>query len=132
MKKPFSKHLMKLYGYDLDKASKELLYFKSLTREKKLKNQLQKRWSIVDYHSKNNSFYKRILCGIKPKNWSDLPIMEKKDFQIEFENLLSNAFNKNNVYIANTSGSTGQPFFYAKDNYLLLIIHIKKIIEEIT
>ena len=45
--------------------------------------------------------------------------MEKKDFQIEFENLLSNAFNKNNVYIANTSGSTGQPFFMQKINMLI-------------
>mgnify|MGYP006167224127 CR=1 FL=1 len=46
-----------------------------------------------------------------------VPITEKKDYQQDLSKLLSKGFNKNNVFIANTSGSSGHPFFYAKNKF---------------
>ena len=41
--------------------------------------------------------------------------MYKSDYQKKIETLISKGFNKSNVYIANTSGSSGHPFYFAKD-----------------
>ena len=41
--------------------------------------------------------------------------MEKSDYQHDLENLLSQGYTRKNTYISNTSGSSGHPFFFAKN-----------------
>ena len=43
--------------------------------------------------------------------------MEKSDLQIDLKKLLSNKYNLKNVFIGNTSGSSGHPFYYAKNKF---------------
>ena len=43
--------------------------------------------------------------------------MTKKDFQKPLQERLSDGFNLNNVYVNKTSGSSGDPFIFAKDKY---------------
>lgn len=75
----------------------------------------QRREAIVAYHRQNNPFYREWLQDRPISCFEDLPIMHKSDFQRPLSQLLSDGYTLNNCYASNTSGSTGTPFFFAKD-----------------
>ena len=108
---------MKIAGYDIDRAAKHLCYLRSLPIGQKIDWQTQSKWDIAKFHFKNNNFYNNKLKNNLPKKWEELPIMQKIDYQHGINELLSNKYTKNNTYIANTSGSSGKPFFYAKNKF---------------
>lgn len=73
-----------------------------------------KKNDIVAFHLKNNPFYQTL--GIKENwKWDDLPVLTKHDIQINIEDRLSK--NVKHIYIGKTSGSTGNPFYFAKDKF---------------
>lgn len=76
-----------------------------------------KKQEIVDYHLKNNSFYQNFVGKTTFNNWNDLPIMTKRDFQKPLIERLSTGFSLKNVYVNKTSGSSGDPFIFAKDKF---------------
>jgi phenylacetate-CoA ligase len=76
-----------------------------------------KRKQIVDYHLKNNKSYQEFVGKTSFKNWNELPIMTKKDFQKPLSERLSNGFTVKNIYVNKTSGSSGDPFVFAKDKF---------------
>ena len=76
-----------------------------------------KKQEIVDYHLKNNSSYQKLVGKSTFKNWSDLPIMTKAAFQKPLIERLSTGFSTKNVYVNKTSGSSGDPFIFAKDKF---------------
>ncbi len=78
---------------------------------------IQKRKDIVDFHLKNNKSYLNFVGNPEFKNWDALPIMTKKDLQKPLAERLSDGFSVKNVYINKTSGSSGDPFVFAKDKY---------------
>ena len=106
---------MKIAGYDIDRAAKHFHYIHSLPIGEKIDWQNQSKWDIAKFHWKNNDFYNSKLKNNLPNKWEELPIMQKTDYQHGINELLSNEYTKNNTYIANTSGSSGKPFFYAKN-----------------
>lgn len=78
---------------------------------------LRKRWEIVQFHYKNNiCFRKKVGKKINSK-WESLPILTKSDFQRPMNEVLTTGFSKNKVYISSTSGSSGHPFYFAKDKF---------------
>jgi phenylacetate-CoA ligase len=76
-----------------------------------------KKQEIVDFHLKNNPSYQNLVGKTTFNNWNDLPIMTKKDFQKPLLERLSNGFSTKNVYVNKTSGSSGDPFIFAKDKF---------------
>ena len=76
-----------------------------------------KKQEIVDYHFKNNSSYQKLVGKITFNTWNDLPIMTKKDFQKPLIERISKGFSLKNVYVNKTSGSSGDPFIFAKDKF---------------
>lgn len=76
-----------------------------------------KKQDIVSYHLKNNSFYKSFAKDANPLDWNSIPVMTKQHLQQPLLNRLSDGFNKKNVYINKTSGSSGNPFIFAKDKF---------------
>lgn len=76
-----------------------------------------KKREIVEYHLKNNSFYKELVGTEFLKNWSDLPVLNKRDLQKPLSERLSIDYSPKNVYVNKTSGSSGDPFIFAKDKY---------------
>jgi phenylacetate-CoA ligase len=76
-----------------------------------------KRKEIVDYHLRNNKSYQKFVGKSDYINWNELPIMTKKDFQKPLSERLSNGFTTKNVYVNKTSGSSGDPFIFAKDKF---------------
>ena len=110
--------IFKLFGYNINKAYSDLLINNKLSNSEYELWKEKKRWDIVKFHLNNNSFYKNKIIGSHiPDNWTDLPIIEKDDFQNNMEDIYSDGYNQKNCYVANTSGSSGHPFFFAKDKY---------------
>jgi len=75
----------------------------------------QKKQEIVEYHLKHNSFYKSLFKNSNPLDWNSIPVMTKRDLQQPLLKRLSDGFNTKNVYVNKTSGSSGDPFIFAKD-----------------
>ncbi|WP_417200951.1 phenylacetate--CoA ligase family protein [Bizionia sp.] len=74
-----------------------------------------KKNEIVTYHIQNNSFYSNLVNGAKVTDWNSIPVITKRDLQIPLQDRLSAGYNLKNVYINKTSGSSGDPFIFAKD-----------------
>ena len=106
---------LKLIGCNIRDAGNKLNLIQSLSPEEFRKWQDNKKWEISRYHYENNSYYRKKVGNYFPNKWEDLPIMEKSDFQDDLEKLLSKGYTRKNTYIANTSGSSGHPFFFVKN-----------------
>ena len=78
---------------------------------------LRKRWEIVQFHYENNACFRKKVGNKINSKWESLPIITKSDLQRPMDEILTNGFSKNEVYISSTSGSSGHPFFFAKDKF---------------
>lgn len=108
---------LKFKGFPIEEAKTCLKSIQNKT-DKELSNYLEsKRQEIVDYHLKNNTFYKSLTKNINCSNWDDIPIMTKRNLQQPLSKRLSNGFTEKNVYVNKTSGSSGSPFIFAKDKF---------------
>lgn len=81
------------------------------------KHIIQKRKEIVDYHLKNNKSYQEFIGTSAIQNWEEVPIMSKKEFQKPLTERISKGFNLKKIYVNKTSGSSGNPFIFAKDKF---------------
>ncbi len=82
--------------------------------------QNETKFKIFNYHFQNNNFYKGFLNDEKVTNinkWEDIPIIQKKNFQLPINKMISSHYNINNIHVHNTSGSSGIPFYFAKDRF---------------
>ncbi|MBU2938070.1 phenylacetate--CoA ligase family protein [Lacinutrix sp. C3R15] len=78
---------------------------------------LQKKKDIFNYHIQNNTFYHNIAKNASVTDWKNIPVMTKSNLQQPLNKRLSKGFNTKNVYINKTSGSSGDPFVFAKDKF---------------
>ncbi len=77
----------------------------------------EKRKAIVEYHLKNNASYQEFVGTPSFNHWEELPVMTKKEFQKPLTERLSGGFTAKKVYVNKTSGSSGDPFIFAKDKF---------------
>lgn len=77
----------------------------------------QKKQEILQHHLASNPFYKEFFGASDYTDWKMVPIMTKRDLQRPLENRLSSGFSAKDVYVSRTSGSSGQPFIFAKDRF---------------
>jgi len=108
---------LQINGFPIKKAKDELRKIGALS-EKEYEVFLDtKKLEIVNFHLQNNPFYQE-LTGLKTfENWNDLPILNKKNLQKPLQERLSKGYSSKNIYVNKTSGSSGDPFVFAKDNY---------------
>jgi phenylacetate-CoA ligase len=76
-----------------------------------------KKSEIVKFHLNNNSFYKDFAGNINAERWEDVPVMKKIHLQQPLHERLSKGYTRKKVYINKTSGSSGNPFVFAKDKF---------------
>lgn len=76
-----------------------------------------KKKEIVEYHLMHNKSYRQFVGKTTFGNWDELPVMTKKEFQKPLTDRLSERFTPKNIYINKTSGSSGDPFIFAKDKF---------------
>lgn len=108
---------LKINGFPIKEA--EEIYNQIINQSEEeysifLKN---KKNEVVAFHSENNPLYKNLIQGKKINDWFDLPVMTKKDFQQPLLQRLSIGYNQKNIYVNKTSGSSGDPFIFAKDKF---------------
>lgn len=108
---------LKLKGFPIKEAKVALKNIQNKTEANYLDYLEASRHSILQFHLKHNSFYKLKTDGIAITNWNSVPILTKKDLQQPLQNRLSKGFTQNNCYVNKTSGSSGDPFIFAKDKF---------------
>jgi phenylacetate-CoA ligase len=105
-----------LKRFPIKRAKEELLQISKI-EEADYKAFLNgKKNEIVNYHIKNNAFYRNMVIG-DFTTWESLPIMKKQDYQVPLNDRLSQGFLEKKVYINKTSGSSGNPIRFGKDKY---------------
>lgn len=97
-------------------AFQQLLIFEKLSFEERNHWIDHQRQSIAKYHINNNPLYKELTAG-NYVSWEHLPVLQKRNFQRPVKEMISMPLSEKDVYIANTSGSSGHPFFFAKDKF---------------
>ncbi|ENA1802454.1 phenylacetate--CoA ligase family protein [Flavobacterium psychrophilum] len=108
-------------GFPMQKAKAELNKIVSFSEEEHQQFIENKKQEIVNFHLKNNKSYqdfvKKTCFNPKIWVWNELPIMTKKDFQKPLAERISKGYTLKSIYINKTSGSSGNPFIFAKDKY---------------
>ncbi|WP_299332721.1 phenylacetate--CoA ligase family protein [uncultured Psychroserpens sp.] len=108
---------LQLNGFPLKKAKAELVQIQNITNTDFKSFLDQKLQAIINYHLEHNSFYRSMAASIDPKVWHTVPVMTKRDLQKPLEERLSDGFTTKRVYVNKTSGSSGDPFVFAKDKF---------------
>lgn len=101
----------------MQEAWNHLNAFNRMNRDEQKPDIEKRKNEIVQFHFQYNSLYRQWLKGSQPGKWGDLPIIQKKDLQRPLGAMISDGYKLSNVYISNTSGSSGHPFFFAKDKF---------------
>lgn len=108
---------LKLNGFPIKKASRVLEQIQAKNKTDFEAYVLQKKKAIFNYHIQNNSFYQKIAKNANVSDWENIPVLTKSDLQCPLRERLSAGFTTKNVYINKTSGSSGDPFIFAKDKF---------------
>ncbi len=108
---------LRLNGFPIKKARSVLDSVLSIEESEFESYVNSKRKEILQFHLQNNSFYRSFGKDINLDDWNSVPIITKKDLQIPLEKRLSKGYNSKNVYVNKTSGSSGDPFVFAKDKF---------------
>lgn len=104
-----------LNGFPIKKARQRLEEIQKFT-DSEFENYIEtKKKEIVNYHLEHNSYYKGLVSDIDATNWNSIPVMTKRELQKPLNERLSKGFTTNKVYVNKTSGSSGDPFIFAKD-----------------
>ncbi|MFD2290734.1 phenylacetate--CoA ligase family protein [Mariniflexile gromovii] len=108
---------LKINGFPIKKA-KTVLETIQQKNDSELSTYIEaKKQDIVTYHLTHNPFYKTFAKEANPKDWNSIPVMTKRHLQQPLNHRLSDGFTTKNVYINKTSGSSGDPFIFAKDKF---------------
>ncbi|MCB9044851.1 MAG: phenylacetate--CoA ligase family protein [Chitinophagales bacterium] len=107
--------ILQLKGYPIGKAKADLIRLQSMSKDEFIHWQTEKAWQIAKLHFDNNALYKQLVGNIFPDRWEDLPVVTKKDLQLPLQQMLSSGIKLSDCHTGSTSGSSGTPFFYAKD-----------------
>jgi phenylacetate-CoA ligase len=108
---------LRLNGFPIKEASVELEKILSVSENEYSNYVNQKKKEIVEYHLKHNKSYLAFVGKTSFDNWNELPVMTKKEFQKPLKERLSEGYSPSNVYVNKTSGSSGDPFIFAKDKF---------------
>lgn len=104
-------------GFNIGKAKQTLQKIQHIPDSNYNSYINKKKQEIVLHHLTTNSFYKEFTQNVDVANWNNIPIMTKRDLQKPLEERLSKGFTLKNTYINKTSGSSGDPFIFAKDKF---------------
>ncbi len=108
---------LKLNGFPIKEARPVLRAIQNLD-DVGFKNYIEnQKTQIVNHHLNFNPFYQSLFNDTTFSTWDTVPIMTKSDLQQPLVNRLSDGFSSKTVYINKTSGSSGDPFVFAKDKF---------------
>ena len=106
-----------LQHYPINKAKKELLFVQNNFSNDSLSYQEKKKWEIFNHHFSKNRAYKSFLGNTTITNWEDIPVLTKQKIQAPLSERLTEGYSGKKIHLHNTSGSSGTPFYFAKDKF---------------
>lgn len=108
---------LQLNGFNIQKAKSVLSTIQAKSdKDFQLYVEDQKK-AIILYHLAHNPFYKTLGKAIDVEDWDTVPILTKRHLQHPLEQRLSTDYTPDTVYKNKTSGSSGDPFIFAKDKW---------------
>jgi phenylacetate-CoA ligase len=111
---------LKRQGFPIEEAVRHFQKVQAMPANEIIAYQEEKKKEILAFHRQHNAFYRSFLAknGVTDNaGWEQLPIIKKADMQMPLEERLSDGYIVDNVFKNNTSGSSGTPFFFAKDKF---------------
>lgn len=108
---------LKINGFNITKAHTALSKIKALNTSEFEQYIAMQKQAILNYHLSHNSFYKSFGKTIDLNHWQTVPVMTKRHLQTPLAKRLSNEYNIQNIHLHKTSGSSGDPFIFAKDKW---------------
>ena len=108
---------LQLNGFPMKEAKAELRKIVNLSNEDHKIFIETKKQEIVKFHLENNSFYQQLVGTKTYGEWNYLPILNKTNLQSPLLERLSKGYSQKDIFLNKTSGSSGTPFIFAKDNY---------------
>lgn len=109
--------ILRFQGFPFPEAQATLRALQRMDAQEFLEWQQQQAWAIAKFHFENNEIYRAKVGRFFPTRWHDLPVITKKDLQQPLGKLVTKGISAGQCYIGSTSGSTGTPFFFAKDKF---------------
>jgi phenylacetate-CoA ligase len=109
--------ILKINGFPIKKAKKKLVELNQFSFSQILKNQEEQKWNIFHEHFNHNPFYKELCNGKIPKDWHEVPVIQKKDLQKPIAQMINPIIHKKDLFLSKTAGSTGIPMVFAKDKF---------------
>lgn len=106
---------LQLNGFPIAKAQEEFASFVAVPAAEYPDFVENRKQAIVNFHLKHNPFYKNLVGNKTIASWNDLPVLTKKHLQKPLAERLSEGYTEKTVFVNKTSGSSGDPFIFAKD-----------------
>ena len=106
---------LKLNGFPIEKGKEQLKSILAISETDYPEFIASTQRAIVTFHLQNNPFYRDLVGKDTFENWADLPVLTKKNLQKPLIERLSKGYTAQSVYVNKTSGSSGDPFVFAKD-----------------
>lgn len=112
------KSVLSFSGFPIRRAEKDIqAILKNLQNEDRHDYTEKRKWEIFNYHLTHNDAYFKFVEGKKPDIWHEVPIMTKQDLQKPLADRISEDYTSKQLFVNKTSGSSGNPFIFAKDKY---------------
>ena len=106
-----------LQQYPIGMARKELRFIQDNFATDPITYQHLKKWEVFNHHLANNKAYQNFIQQHPINNWEDIPVLTKQDIQAPLTERLTAGYSAKNIHLHNTSGSSGTPFYFAKDKF---------------
>ena len=110
-------NILRLKGFPIKEAKDRLSEIQNIPENDYKTYVEDARQKVFEYHLRENPFYQSFIGSETLNKWEDIPVLTKRDLQIPLHKRLSKGFSKKNCYTSRTSGSSGNPLFFAKDNF---------------
>ena len=109
--------ILRLKGFPVSEAKENLTHIQTMDAVTFNKYQEKSLEEILNHHIARNKNYRNFIGNKTPEEWRKIPILTKQVIQRQSSDLLSGGYNSRNVYLNNTSGSSGHPLYFAKDKF---------------
>ena len=108
---------LKFNGFQIGKAKQVLKEIQNKSENDFEAYVDKQKKDIVSYHLKHTLFYNELVKNVNPIDWNSIPVMTKSNLQQPLKARLSEDFSIKDIYVNKTSGSSGDPFVFAKDKF---------------
>lgn len=112
--------VLKLQGYSFKNAEEYLSNIQKYSIGKFDQWHYEMRWGKFEFHYHNNIAYRDFITNQakkRPTAWDEIPILKKNWLQQSIKEVITPGLRDGDIYLSNTSGSSGHPFFFAKDKF---------------